>query len=340
MRALDLSTLDGCAFACRPACGLCCFASPAIAAEEARRLVQILPSAERFLRSGHVLARGDGGACRLLDGARCRGHKARPFACVAYPLTVHLGERAQATAVLTCPGFSWRYDAGERAAAEAPEGLDLELAAVRDALAELDEAQVARARRAWRRALAALGTLEPLATHERAEARQSLEDLGTVRPADDGLPSESDGLETLPLFHDAEFGVVALSGDGDRVDLLQLREGGGVAQRLATLALPESRPTLDDGGRRVLTGYRDLLLARDATVGAAALRAIDAGETTLVGALVEDVRATLGTALARAIARAQLHGLSGVTLDAAATLEGVRATDADALDRPTVGRWL
>lgn len=338
MLEIDLSLLEGHEFRCRPDCGLCCFASPAVTRTESARLLQILPAAGDAVRSGHILARSHGGACRLLEASRCTGHAARPFACRSFPLTVHLGPRAQVTAVLSCPGVDTRSSReGEHSD---PQGLDEELRAVREAIGEIAPPDVRRCRTRWSRALRDLGVPDPLARAARASVAALLADDPLVDPEDAELPSEEDGLEQLPLFKDEEFGVVAIARDAERVDLLQMREAGGVGQRLATLDANVRRPTLDGAALAALTDYRALLLARDGTIGSAAESALAVGVGELAGPLAADVRAALATALARAVWRERLRGRAGTVLDAAAVRAGIAATDADVLDRPTVGRWL
>ena len=103
---VDVSGLSGFSYACRPGCGLCCYAEPLVTPAEKPPLLRIVPSAE-FVSRGRFEFLGshsEGGACRLLEGNRCRAHAARPSPCREFPLTAHVGVRLQATVVLTCPG--------------------------------------------------------------------------------------------------------------------------------------------------------------------------------------------------------------------------------------------
>lgn len=342
MERLDTSLLDGFRFACRPTCGLCCFASPHVPLEERAALLAAVPDALGAASGDHVPARAGGGACRLLSLSRCTAHAARPAPCREFPVSVHLGPRAQATLVLSCPGLDLTALAPARPdrSPAGPVGLETELAAARATLDRLDPRAERRARRGWREALDALGVEDPLALAERREAAATPLNVSATALRDEGLPDEADGLENLPLFHDDRFGTVAIAGSGAEVDLLVLRESGGVDRRLATYPRLERRPALDPSASEILEGYRAHLLARDGVVGAAALRALEAGPPGLSAALGLEVDAVLGATLARAAWRQQLEGRSGGSLEAAAVLAGIRATDADFLDRPTIGLWL
>ncbi|HEV2231654.1 MAG TPA: YkgJ family cysteine cluster protein, partial [Thermoplasmata archaeon] len=153
---LDVALLNGFTFDCRPDCGLCCFAGPAVTAAEAPRLIQ-LADASAILEGpgglGHLREQGNGGGCLFLEEHRCRAHPVRPFPCRSFPISVHLGVRAQATLVLSCPGLAapgldrW---ARSGPGSQDPVGLAAELAAVRS---ELRAGWVARSlethRRKW-----------------------------------------------------------------------------------------------------------------------------------------------------------------------------------------------
>jgi hypothetical protein len=154
------------------------------------------------------------------------------------------------------------------------------------------------------------------------------------------LPEESDGLETLPLFFDPVHGRVALADADGGADLLAIREGGGVERRIASFRRPERIPRTSESGARLLAGYLDYLLDRDAIVGAALLDRRGATEGEFVDGLRRDLGEIGGTVLARAYWRAQLTGGSGESLSHDEVAAGIRATDADYLDRATAGRWL
>ena len=92
---IDVSLLSGFAFACRPDCGLCCFTSPRVDAEDAERLRAVAPDARIVPRGRErcVAARPDGGACQFLTQLRCRVHEVRPAPCREFPISVHVGLR-------------------------------------------------------------------------------------------------------------------------------------------------------------------------------------------------------------------------------------------------------
>lgn len=341
---VDLSLLNGFRFSCRPGCGLCCYATPAASPAEQRGLLQLDPSVRFVGGSGGfrlVPARPEGGACRFLSHEQCTVHPARPFPCREYPLSVHRSVHWQATVVLACPGVTtldlgqWR---GSGAPTEAPIGLSAELATVRSELARAPGDLDGAARR-WRRALRAEGISAD--DGSLGELRDEVRELGT-RPTDDDLtdahlPDPSEGIALLPLYFDRKFGRVALAAAGDGAELLQLRETGGVQESLARFAQPGRMPRLTAEAEVALDGYLSYVLRRDAFLGAV-LEAAEEGP--LAERLALELRSVGADVVARATWRAQLEGGEGGRLDAAQVWEGIRATDADLMDRPTVGGFL
>ncbi len=273
--AIDLSLLHGFRFTCRPGCGLCCYATPAASPSEQQTLLRLDPSVRFVGGSGAfrlVPSRPDGGACRFLVSERCTVHSARPFPCREYPLSIHVGEDWQASLVLTCPGVT----AAELARwgqpglpAEPPEGLAEELDAMTGEAAKEERTRYEAAARRWRRALRSEGV--PRSPSALADLRRSASDLGTF-PTDDDLssiylPEASDGLALLPLYFDPQFGRVALAASDEGVELLQLRETGGIQEVLGRYAAPTQLPRMDPEARATLEGYLGYVLRRDAFLG-------------------------------------------------------------------------
>jgi len=347
---LDLSLTEGFRFECRPDCGLCCYASPALSPAEVAPLLAIAPT---FRPSGDppgfIPSRPDGGACLFLHAQRCTVHEARPGPCAEFPLSAHLAERIQVSVVLSCPGLSIGSLLGQtgtprRIVEGVAPSLAGELAAVVRATSRLTESDRQLAERRWHRAL---GVPRSPGSKARAVADAIVRELRTSLPrptADDlaavPIPDESEGLERLPMFFDARYGRVALCAGDEGVDLLVLREGGGVEERLASFAYPERLPRMTPEADRMLLAYLDYVAQRDAFLGAALYRHDPGGETSLIEQCTEDLREIAAAAVSRSVYRAWLHGGSSETLGDAEIADGIRATDADYLDRPTVGRWL
>jgi Fe-S-cluster containining protein len=343
--AIDIALLSGFDFACRPGCGLCCYATPAASPEEQHRLLQIDPDVHFVGGSGGfrmVPARPDGGACRFLAQERCTVHEARPFPCREYPLSVHVAARWQASVVLTCPGVrardlsAWR---GPAVPVAAPRGLDDEIAAAQQEAGDGAGTGFEGADRRWRRALRAEGIGEDPSTL--VDLRSEAAALGTFPEDEDllslELPEAAEGLSFLPLFLDPRFGRVALAASEDGIDLLRLREAGGVEERLAELAPPSRLPRWVDGADDVLEGYLSYVLRRDAFVGAVLE---DRGQEPLAERLALELRSVGAEVVARGVWRAQLGGGDGGSLDVEQLWDGIRATDSDLVDRPTIGAFL
>ena len=344
--ALDLSLLEGFGFECRPDCGLCCFATPAVTPPERPALLQIQPSLQ-FENGpagiGFLPSRPNGGACVLLRDRRCTAHAARPFPCRTFPLSVHLGASAQATLVLSCPGLDLASALRRTGAHRSlPTGLDAEIAAAREELAALPARTLEQARRGWDRALRGTGWVEP--TTALAEVRESLarrlptasdEDVESV-----GLPPSSGPLETLPMFFDAERGDVALGGLRGGAELVVLAEAGGVEEHLASYRTPARLPAASEGAQELLDAYLRFVLRRDAWVGAVLLEAPGSEDEPSEEQMARDLRLLAATVCVRGAWRQQLAGGDGGHLTADDVVAGIRATDAEWLDRPTAGRLL
>jgi hypothetical protein len=310
------------------------------------RLLQIDASTP-FLPIGGGIAcisdRGDGGACYLLEGGRCRAHSARPFPCREFPLSAHIGDRVQVSAILGCPGLDlsrfldW---ADGRAPRRAPQGLDSELEAVLDQLEPGPiDLTIAQAQRRFRSVVARLerrGLWEEPTAIRRAVHPELLELVRAAFPPEDP-PDREEGIAALPLFRDSRFGVVATAQHPGGWEFLSLSESGGDPASLNVLPPPSRCPELAADGERALRAYLEYLLARDQTYFQAADRVDPHGD----GGLLEEVAWDLGEigalVVSRASARQTLRGVDPGPLDAATVLDGVRATDAEVVDRPSLG---
>jgi Fe-S-cluster containining protein len=346
---LDVKLLDGFAFRCRPGCGLCCYATPAVAPHEKPALVAIdkktpfLQGENGYSRIG---SRADGGACYFLKDSRCGCHRSRPFPCAEFPLSVHLGSRAQATLILSCPGVTldrlgeW---AGSKPPESPPSGLDEELEAV---LSECERLPVGN----WltesaRREQKLVKRLERQGLWTEPDELRSLfmEDLPL--PSEDDYPpssppEEDEGLDALPLFFDEDHGRVALRGRREGWEALTLREEGGIGESIGVYALPADPPELDGAAESSLRGYLSYVLSRDSfiwTVYAELENHPDASLLEMVNAFICEVGAQV---LARGSIRARMGGSSGESLSEKDVLSGIRATDADLMDQMTLGRVL
>jgi len=340
---LDVGLLAGFRYACRPDCGLCCYAEPHVRPAERAPLLQLVPTPVLTRRGGEefLSSRPDGGACRLLEANRCRGHAVRPSVCRVFPLTAHLGARAQATVVLTCPGVELTGLAEYRgpAAAGPSIGFETELAALRERLGSTPpsvlEAGVRRRRRLARQ----------LESHGRWESEDAVRSLlennlpgpsAEFFPADDP-PSPDGGLERLPLLFEEGRGPIAFGLALGGWELLELRAAGGVSRSLGVLPPPDRPPALTRDAERLLAGYVRYWLERDQLFGAVHLAMLDSDR----GTVSEWVRAELSQIAALTVSRADV--LARVRRGPADRLTeaevgaGIRATDQDLLDRESWG---
>lgn len=343
---LDFRLLGGFRFACRPDCGLCCYAEPIVSPSERSALLRIVPEAEFVRRGADEFLRSapDGGACGLLAQNRCRAHAARPSPCREFPITVHLGTRAQATLVLSCPGLDLAPLDRYRGSADTspPRGLDGEISAVRDrakaGIARRVEEGMRRRRRIVRRLSAESRWEEEEAVRERL--RRSL-----PRPGPEEFPAEEppdldEGLESLPLVFAERAGPVGLARGLGGWEMVELRPEGGIAAPLGVVPPPTRPPSMSEEAERRLEGYLRYWLERDALFGYLHLAMLDSSAGT-VGEWAEAELARIGaTALSRAAVLARLLPGGAGPLSAAQMEAGIRATDQDLLDRPTWGSRL
>lgn len=338
---LDLSLLLGFRYACRPECGLCCYAQPRVDPEEQPTVLRIAPDA-RFVGHGSdrfLASYPDGGACRLLRSNRCAVHPARPHPCREFPLTVHVGGRLQATVVLTCPGVELDPLRVPRARREEPpQGFESELASIRARTGNRGDARWEAALRRGRRVERAL----------RAEGRW-VEDAvvrdvvrrDPPRPSDREFPVEnppevSDGMANLPLFFDGRRAPVALANRWGSWELLELSPTGGGAS-LGVIPPPERCPELRPPAVALLDGYLDYVLERDAFLASVQLAALEAEDGTVADWARADLVELGAVVLARGSVRAKLAGRGNGPLTVEDVANGIRATDMDWLDRPTWG---
>jgi Fe-S-cluster containining protein len=338
---LDRTLLNGFSFACRPGCGLCCYAGPAASTAERTALLRIEPGVP-FLPEGGGFAtlatRPNGGACVLLQENRCRHHDQRPFPCRAFPIVVHVGRRAQATLVLSCPGLDLspldRWAEGPPGPGRPPEGLASELAAVEN---ELRSAPVDRwirsATRAERNLLGASATEAAGMPPVRWKELRTLE--GTPPPPVGTSPDE------LPLFSDPREGVVALASTAEGAyALARLSEAGAAPEPLAEVLPPRRPPSLTEEGERRLRGYSHYLASRDHFLWSGYHERFSGAHEPIGAILERNLSEARSEVLVRAVVRARWAGRTGERLDAEEVSDGIRAFDAELLDRPTLGRIL
>ena len=213
--------------------------APRSGGSEKGALLQLVPNAVFVERKGDSLlsSRPDGGACQLLAENRCRGHAARPSVCREFPLTAHVGERVQATVVLTCPGVELAGLLGYQGpgSAGASTGFDTEL------LALIGRAQTTprttfdsggRRRRRLARHLESEGRWEP-EPEVRESLRRDLPRFGPEQFPVEDPPSADDGLEHLPLVFGGRPGPIALGAALGGWELLELASGGALHGRSA-----------------------------------------------------------------------------------------------------------
>lgn len=340
---LDETLLSGFRFSCRPDCGLCCFTSPSVSAAERHELLHIAPDLSFFeppeggpSEFWHLKARPEGGACQALTSLRCRVHEARPFPCRSFPVVVHEGLTWQATLVLSCPGLdvsnlpAW---ADPTPPSTAPVGLEREIRCVRE--------EWERNRREG------MGErVHPRSAHQRRQAEaQELRSQALPQllrrlpwPQDEDFPAEAppgadSDLEELPLSFDETHGRLALREEEGGWTALTLREQGGVSEVLGTYPDPSEAPQVDEEAKNCVRGYLAYVARREHFWGLVDGTRARSSVDELVDEASSDLRTVGAMLLARSSVLAQLHGRGGARLSRHDVELGVRAVDADLLDR-------
>ena len=342
---LDLALLAGFGFACRPDCGLCCFASPRLDRDDEARLRLVAPKVSVVLEGGErcVAARPEGGACQFLDHLRCGVHGARPAPCREFPVSVHIGTRLQATLILSCPGVRLERLAAfpSRGAAVPSPELDAELSSVRARLTPAAERRRVEAERRRRRIVRELKSQGRWI--DEVEVRERLLELPLIPGSREYLPEEppaaEEGLEHLPMYFDGRAGPVALAQALGGWEALELLPEGG-ARPIGVAVPPDGPPALERDAEALLGGYLRYWLARDGFLGAVHVGMLSTGEGSVLDATLADLHAIGSDVVARAAVRAKLRGEVGARLTRADVERGIRATDQDWLDRPTWGSRL
>lgn len=340
---LDTGLLAGLTYACRPDCGLCCYAEPRIASEEKRRLLPIAPEVRFVTRGGIEFIRSnpDGGACHLLDGHRCRAHAARPGPCRSYPLAGYVGTRAQAVPILTCPGIDLAFLNGYAGAdtGSLSHGFDLELAELRSRLAQSGDRRLEEGRRRHRRITRALATEGRWVEDD--DVRSALRKSPPL-PLDDDFPSwdpptPEDGLELLPMVFDARAGPLAMAGGPSGWEVLELRPEGGIKESLGVVPPPDRLPALSEDARESLVGYLRYWLERDQLFGIVQLDMAQYPEGDVTDHVTAELRQIAAVTVSRASALSKVRGGGRDPISDRDLRQGIRATDQDLLDRPAWG---
>jgi hypothetical protein len=256
-----------------------------------------------------------------------------------FPVIVHAGTRFQASAVLSCPGvsISGAVDPGGVRALGPPRGLETELGRA-EARCRSEEGRraLAAARRDGQRVERILereGLWVPtLQVRASLRGRIPLPDSSDF-PVEDP-PELEEGEEVLPLFFDDRRGPVAIAGHAGGWQLVELQEAGGIRAWLGVWPPPTRMPRLDAGAERALREYLAYWLERDALFGFvhAAMLEEPSGEDVLIR-ITRELRWIGATTVARARVRASGRGASAPVLAEPDIARGIRASDADLLDR-------
>jgi Fe-S-cluster containining protein len=104
---IDRGELECLRFRCLDNCAYCCLCPPELTGRDREYFRGAHPAAvEEEDGSFQLGLQGGSGACALLKERRCADYDRRPFHCRAFPLRLHLLDRVQACANLSCRGIN------------------------------------------------------------------------------------------------------------------------------------------------------------------------------------------------------------------------------------------
>jgi len=103
---VDSAELEGLKFRCIDGCAYCCLCPPELTGKDRDYFGGAHPAAvEERDGTSQLALQGGAGGCALLKDRRCTDYEQRPFHCRAFPVRVHLLDRVQACANLSCRGI-------------------------------------------------------------------------------------------------------------------------------------------------------------------------------------------------------------------------------------------
>ena len=252
---------------------------------------------------------------------------------------VHVGLRAQASVILTCPGVDLATLADYRGPNERTpdDGFASEVAALSSrwaARAGAPESDYAKRRNRLRRRLEDAGAWEEEEAVRR-QLRSTLPQPGREDFPVDGPPARPDGLDLLPLFWDKRDGPVALASEPSGWELLELAPGGGIRRTVGTAPPPMSPPALTERAGAALRGYLRYWLERDQLFSIVHRQLFEAPSGTVGDCVRLELRSIGAHVLtAAAVLSSAFRGHVGA-LSESDLLLGVRAVDQDMLDSPS-----
>ncbi len=114
---IDTAELDNLWLDCLHGCALCCLCQAELVGEENRRFSDD-PVLERGVCNVSIFGmstnnlflklKNDSGSCFFLQDRRCTIYDSRPLYCRLFPVQVHVGDRVQVVANLSCRGLNKR----------------------------------------------------------------------------------------------------------------------------------------------------------------------------------------------------------------------------------------
>ena len=384
MVEIDSSEVEEFSLVCLDNCALCCLCQAELLGEE-----NSLFSEDPVLRQGITMKNVIGavtdnyflclkentGSCYFLKDRRCRIYRSRPYYCRLFPVHIHVGDRVQCVANLSCRGLN---DRGEGTRGIEMAGRSLEMAGLmgleeiaedkrlaytrfRDSLIgggeDLGRANLSSlaerllkkfvftdfVKRVLTYASSEDGVVIPL-----SELEAQLRKNRPLDPVDAALEGARDTfsdqvLTNIPAWTDEDMRWTVCTMDDEYIVKNEMDDQGKLVvlakKRLKEVGL---RPP-GEAATRIMASYAMRLARRDLTYGYAAyLLMLEPSRDKPMNDFLKVYFGTLGTILLDYWWRTSLIAAfkDKTTIDAETAREGIIAYDMDYLDLPSLGGFL
>ncbi|MDP6157055.1 MAG: YkgJ family cysteine cluster protein [Candidatus Thermoplasmatota archaeon] len=116
---IDTAELDDLSLVCLEGCALCCLCQAELVGDENRRFSENPELKQGVSRESifgnktnnlFLKLKNDSGSCFFLSERKCSIYSSRPLYCRLFPVHVHVGDRVQLVANLSCRGLNTRGD--------------------------------------------------------------------------------------------------------------------------------------------------------------------------------------------------------------------------------------
>lgn len=380
---IDTSELDDLSLVCLEDCALCCLCQAELVGDENRKfsydpkLKEGVSSESIFgMKSDNLFIKlkNDSGSCFFLRDRKCSIYSSRPLYCRLFPVHVHVGDRVQLVANLSCRGLNTR-GVGTRGKVLADTVLSLadlfDLRKLEGDMGNLYEGfrkgylcginpnrrdiqklseELIRdfGYRNFVERIITFASEEGTITENLGELRGILKDLIPVEMEEAALAGAMETfsgrkLTELPIWNDRDLGWMIARIDDDTMVMNRMAYDGSLKSFSRMKVKNVGLRDFDRDAGKIMTDYAVKLIRRDLTYGYAAYLIKLEGRTGGRGKnILRYYLGTLGTVLLdhwwRTSLLAAISGRNKISAEIAR--EGIIAYDMDYLDLPSLGGFI